>query len=202
MATSSGAASKPPRAEKVAVVEEVRERLAGASGAILTEYRGLPVSGMEVLRRQLAAAGGEYKVYKNTLVRKAARESGLEPLEPLEALLEGPTAIAFARDDVAAVAKVLRDFSRTHPALVVKGGLVGRSLLDGAATASLAELPSKEVLLGQLAGALAAPVQQFARLLSAVPQKLAYALAALVEARREPAGEAPAAEEGAGGGES
>ncbi len=176
-----GAATKPPRAEKVAVVEEVRQRLQGASGAILTEYRGLPVSHMEALRRQLAATGGEYKVYKNTLVRRAARESGLEPLE---GLLEGPTAIAFAGGDVAAVAKVLREFARSHPALVVKGGLVGRSLLDASATAALAELPSREVLLAQLAGAFAAPMQQFARLLAALPQKFAYALSALIEARR------------------
>ncbi|MDA8290295.1 MAG: 50S ribosomal protein L10 [Actinomycetota bacterium] len=184
------AGARVPRPEKVAVVEEVRDRLTGSSAAILTEYRGLPVSSMEDLRRQLAGAGGEYKVYKNTLVRRAARETGLDSIEPL---LEGPTAIAFVSGDVAAVAKVLRDFARTHPSLVVKGGLIGSSVLDAKTATALAELPTREVLLAQVAGALAAPMQKFAALLAAVPQKLAYALSALVEARGG-APEAPAAE--------
>jgi len=178
--TSIEASTRPPRAEKVAVVEEVRDRLARSSAAILTEYRGLSVSGMETLRRQISEAGGEYKVYKNTLVRRAAHENGLDVLEPL---LEGPTAIAFVRDDVATVAKVLRDFARANPSLVVKGGLVGTSLLDARTTASLAELPSRDVLLAQFAGALAAPMQRFAALLAAVPQKMAYGLSALIDAR-------------------
>jgi len=176
---------REPRPEKVAVVTEVRERFSASSAAILTEYRGLPVSSMEALRRSLSAAGGEYKIYKNTLVRRAATEIGLEQLVPL---LEGPTAIAFVSGDVAAVAKVLRDFARTHPALVVKGGLMGASTLDARQTAALAELPTREVLLAQFAGALAAPMQRFAGLLAALPQKLAYGLAALVE-QREAAGE-------------
>ena len=180
MVTSVKAGTRPPRAEKVAVVEEVRDRLAGSNAALLTEYRGLSVSGMETLRRQISEAGGEYKVYKNTLVRRAAHENGLDVLEPL---LEGPTAIAFVRGDVATVAKVLRDFARANPSLVVKGGLVGTSLLDARTTASLAELPSREVLLAQVAGALAAPMQRFAALLAAVPQKMAYGLSALIDAR-------------------
>ncbi|MCU1495758.1 MAG: ribosomal protein [Acidimicrobiaceae bacterium] len=193
MATSVDAGTRQPRAEKVAVVEEVRERLTGSSAAILTEYRGLPVAGMAELRRQLAAAGGDYKVYKNTLVRRAAHESGLGVIEPL---LEGPTAIAFVRGDVAAVAKVLRDFARTNPSLVVKGGLVGTSLLDARSTSALAELPSRDVLLAQFAGALAAPMQRFAALLAAVPQKFAYGLSALLEARGGvPETPAPAADE-------
>lgn len=185
-----------PRPEKVAVVEEVREHFAGASAAILTEYRGLKVQEMQTLRRALTAAGGEYKVYKNTLVRRAAQEIGLAELEPM---LEGPTAIAFVRDDVAAVAKVLREFSRTTPALVVKGGLVGRSLFDAKVAARLADLPSREVLLSQLAGALAAPLQKLAALMKALPQNLAYGLSGLVEARGgvpsaagEPATDSPA----------
>ncbi len=180
MATSVDAGTRQPRPEKVAVVDEVRERLSSTNAAILTEYRGLSVSGMETLRRQIYEAGGDYKVYKNTLVRRAAHENGLDGLDPL---LEGPTAIAFVREDVATVAKVLRDFARTHPSLVVKGGLVGTSLLDARTTASLAELPTREVLLAQVAGAFAAPMQRFAALLAAVPQKMAYALSALIEVR-------------------
>lgn len=182
---------REPRPEKVAVVSEVRERLEAASATILTEYRGLRVADLEQLRQALAAAGGEYKIYKNTLVRRAAHEEGVEGLDPL---LEGPTAIAFVRDDVAAVAKVLRDFARTHPALVVKGGLLGESLLDARATTALADLPSRDVLLAQIAGALAAPMQRFAALLAAVPQKLAYGLQALIDQRKAAGEELPAAD--------
>lgn len=180
MVTSVEAPAREPRPEKVAVVDEVKLRLAESSAAILTEYRGLSMARMAELRRLLSAAGGEYKVYKNTLVRRAANESGLGVVEPL---LEGPTAVAFVTGDVAAVAKVLRDFARTNPNLIVKGGLVGTSLLDARSTTALAELPSREVLLAQLAGALAAPMQRFAGLLKAVPQSFAYGLSALIEAR-------------------
>jgi large subunit ribosomal protein L10 len=178
---------RDPRPEKVAVVDEVQQRLSSSSAAILTEYRGLPVKDLEVLRRALRTAGGEYKIYKNTLVRRAIQAGGFEAIEPL---LVGPTAIAFVDGDVVAVAKVLRDFARTNPAFVVKGGLVGRDLLDASRAAALADLPSREELLAQIAGAFAAPLQRFAGLLQAVPQKFAYALKALIESQ----GGAPVAE--------
>src|SRR5580693_5907953 len=186
--------AREPRPAKVAVVEEVRDRLSTSSAAILTEYRGLAVSDMTELRRALTKVGGEYKVYKNTLVRLASADLGLAELD---AMLTGPTAIAFVDGDVAQVAKVLRDFARTNPNLVVKGGLLGTSMLDARSAAALAELPSRETLLSQFAGMLAAPMQQFAALLQAVPSKLAYGLSALIDERRktEPADEAPPAEE-------
>jgi large subunit ribosomal protein L10 len=167
-----------PRPEKVAVVDEVRERLSAASAAILTEYRGLNVAEISRLRRALRDAGGDYKIYKNTLVRFAARDLGLAELEEL---LTGPTAIAFVETDAAAVAKALRDFGRTNPALVVKGGLLGTKVLTAGDTSALAELPSRDVLLAQLAGAMAAPLQQFAGLLQALPRNLAYGLKALLD---------------------
>lgn len=170
-----------PRAEKVAVVEEVKGRLESSGGAILTEYRGLKVGDLAGLRRALRSAGAEYKIYKNTLVRRATAETGTTVLDPL---LDGPTGIAFVEDDVAAVAKVLRDFARSNPALVVKGSLVSGSLLDAPSTARLADLPSREVLLAQIAGAFAAPMQRFAALVKALPQNLAYGLSALLEQRR------------------
>src|SRR3954451_4206890 len=111
-----------PRPEKVAVVTEVRERFESADAALLTEYRGLNVKALADLRRQLRPSGGEYKIYKNTLVRFAAREMGAGQLEEL---LTGPTAIAFVQGDAAAVAKALRDYARTNQNLVVKGGLLG-----------------------------------------------------------------------------
>ncbi len=184
-----------PRAEKVAAVEEVKGRLERAEAAILTEYRGLKVADLATLRRSLRSAGAEYKIFKNTLVRRATAETGTAEID---SLLAGPTAIAFVETDVAAAAKVLRDFARTNPALVVKGSLVGGSLLDAATTGRLAELASREALLAQLAGALAAPLRQMAGLLKALPQNLAYGLAALID-QKEAAGGTSGAEEPAAG---
>jgi large subunit ribosomal protein L10 len=178
-----------PRAEKVALVEEVRTRLSSSSAAILTEYRGLKVSELATLRRSLRQAGGEYKIYKNTLVRFAVRDLGLELLEPL---VVGPTAIAFVDGDAASVAKALRDFARTNPHLVVKGGLLGQNVLSAADASALAELPSRDRMLALVAGSLAAPMQQFAGLLKALPQNLAYGVSALIAQR----GGAPEAPEG------
>ncbi|HEY2430177.1 MAG TPA: 50S ribosomal protein L10 [Acidimicrobiales bacterium] len=184
--------SAEPRPEKVAVVEEVRGKLSSAGAAILTEYRGLKVSELQVLRRSLRQAGGEYKIYKNTLVRFATRELGIDGLE---GLLEGPTAIAFADADVPAVAKALRDFSRTNPLLVVKGGVMGSSVLSARDATALADIPSRDVLLAQLAGLMAAPLQQFAGLLQALPRNFAYGLKALIDQGGAPG--APAPEPGA-----
>jgi large subunit ribosomal protein L10 len=183
-----------PRPEKVAVVDEVRERFDGASAALLTEYRGLSVSAIAQLRRALRDAGGDLKVYKNTLVRFAARDLGLE----IEDLLTGPTAIAFVEGDPVNVAKALRDFARTNPALVVKGGLLGTRSLTAAETTALADVEPREVLLAKLAGAMAAPMQQFAGLLQALPRNLAYGLQALIDQQGgvpEPAAAEPAAAE-------
>lgn len=181
-----------PRPEKVAVVAEVRDRLTSASATILTEYRGLTVKDLATLRRSLRDAGGEYKIYKNTLVRFAVRELGLTDLEEL---LLGPTAITFVESDAAGVAKALRDFSRANPNLVIKGGLLGGNILTPADANALAELPSRDVLLARLAGGLAAPMQKFAGLLQALPRNFAYGLKALIDQKGgapEPAAEAPA----------
>jgi large subunit ribosomal protein L10 len=175
-----------PRSEKVAVVAEVRGHFEGADAAILTEYRGLTVTEISNLRRALRPAGGEYKVYKNTLVRFAARGLGLD----LDEMLEGPTAIAFVKGDAVTVAKALKDFARTNPKLVVKGGLLGEKVLDAKDTAALADVAPREVLLARLAGGIAAPMVQFAGLLQALPRNLAYGLKALIDQK----GGAPEAE--------
>jgi large subunit ribosomal protein L10 len=167
-----------PRPEKVAVVNEVRERFDQASAAILTEYRGLTVKDLATLRRSLRDAGGEYRIYKNTLVRFAARDLGLGGLD---AFLTGPTAIAFVDGDAVGVAKALREYARTNPNLVVKGGVLGTTIMSADDTSALADLPPREVVLARLAGALAAPMQQFAGLLQALPRNFAYGLKALIE---------------------
>jgi large subunit ribosomal protein L10 len=170
-----------PRAEKVAVVDEVKERLGSSDAALLTEYRGIDVGELAALRRALREAGGEYKVYKNTLVRIASRELGLE----LDDLLTGPTAIAFVRTgsggDPVTVAKALRDFAKGNPNLVVKGGVLGEKLLSEADAKALADVAPREELLARLAGLMAAPMQQFAGLLQAVPRDFAYGLQALID---------------------
>jgi large subunit ribosomal protein L10 len=181
-------------AKKVETVEEVKTRLRGATAQIVSEYRGLTVAELASLRNALAAVGGNYKIFKNTLVRRAI--DGGE-YQPLSEWLSGPTALTFVEGDVSAVAKALRDFSRANPHLVIKGGLADGSLLSSAELATLADLPPREVLLARLAGALAAPMQQLAGLLQALPRNLAYGVQALIE-QREAAGEtlpAPAAEE-------
>jgi large subunit ribosomal protein L10 len=167
-----------PRPEKVAVVDEVRDRLSSSNGALLTEYRGLKVSELAALRRAIGDAGGEYRIYKNTLVRRAAAELDLTELDPL---LVGPTAIAFVDGDAVAVAKSLRDFARTNPNLTIKGGLLGTKVLSAADAGALADVAPREVVLAQLAGALAAPLQKMAGLLQALPRNFAYGLAALID---------------------
>jgi large subunit ribosomal protein L10 len=182
-----------PRPEKVAVVDEVKSRLEAADGAVLTEYRGMTVAELADLRRELAAAGSDYKVYKNTLVRLAVAGG---PQEGVSDLLTGPTAIAFVQGDVSAVAKALRDFAKGNPNLIVKGGVVGDSVMSAADINVLADLPPRDTMLAQLAGGLAAPLQQLAGLVQALPRNLAYGLSALLDQKRAgaPAEEAPAAE--------
>jgi large subunit ribosomal protein L10 len=176
-----------PRPEKVAVVTEVRERLSSSNGALLTEYRGLKVADLAALRRSVGDAGGDYRIFKNTLVRRAASELDLTELEPL---LVGPTAVAFVDGDPVAVAKVLRDFARTNPNLTIKGGLLGTKVLSAADTGALADVAPRDVILAQLAGAFAAPLQKMAGLLQALPRNFAYGLSALLDKR---SAEAPAA---------
>jgi len=177
-----------PRPEKVAVVDEVRAKLEAADAAVLTEYRGLNVSATAELRRALRDAGGEYKIYKNTLVRFAARDLGLD----IEDMLTGPTAIAFVDGDPVTVAKALRDFAKANPALVIKGGVLGTQPLTESDVRALADVEPREVLLAKFAGLLAAPMQQFAGLLEALPRNFAYGLKALVDMGGAPGAPAPA----------
>jgi large subunit ribosomal protein L10 len=185
-------AAEKPRPEKVAVVDEVRSRLSSSSAALLTEYRGLKVKDLAVLRNTVRDAGGEYKIYKNTLVRLAVRDLGLQELDDL---LTGPTAIAFVDGDAVMVAKSLREFAKTNPNLAIKGGVLGTSVLNAAGAGALADVAPREVLLAQFAGALAAPLQKMAGLLQALPRNFAYGLKALIDQKGGPAPEAPATAE-------
>jgi len=166
------------REEKAAVIAEVRGKLEAADAAIVAEYRGMSVTALATLRRELRNAGAEFKVYKNTLARFAVREAGLEGLEQF---LTGPTAIAFVQGDAAAAAKALRDQAKANPLLIVKGGVVGSTTMTKRDLDVLADLPSREVLLAQFAGALQAPLVKTAGLLQALPRNMTYGLKALID---------------------
>ncbi len=174
------------RPEKVAVVEEIRAKLADADAAVLTEYRGLKVSELAELRGALRPAGTEFKIFKNTLARRAAEEAGLAELIPM---LQGPTAIAFVKGDAVLAAKALRDFGKTNAALVVKGGLLGLKVLTPADMTALADVAPREVLLARLASGFQAPLVKAAGLFQAFTRNMAYGVKALIDQRIE-AGEA------------
>jgi large subunit ribosomal protein L10 len=165
---------------KVATIDEVKSRVAASTTAVVTEYRGLTVAQISALRRQLRTLGADYKVFKNTLVRRAIAGTDVESLSEF---LVGPTAIAFVDGDVSAVAKALRDFARETPKLIVKGGVVDGKPLSMKDLSALADLPSRDVLLAQIAGLLASPLRTMAGLLKAVPQNFAYGLSALIDSK-------------------
>jgi large subunit ribosomal protein L10 len=185
------------RPEKTAVVQEIQNKLGEADAAVLTEYRGLGVRALADLRGALRPVNAEYKVFKNTLARRAAEEAGLTDLLPL---FEGPVAIAFVRGDVVPAAKALRDFGRTNPELVVKGGLLGTRQLTVAEITALADIPPRDQLLGMLAGGFQAPLTKAAGLFQAFTRNFAYGVQALIDHRAaaEPA-DAAAEPEPAGG---
>ncbi|MEO9324525.1 50S ribosomal protein L10 [Nocardioides sp. C4-1] len=168
------------RAERQAAVEEIVEQFNDADGAVLTEYRGLTVKELQDLRRSLGA-NANYAVVKNTLAKIAANEVGITGFDDL---LTGPTAIAFINGDVVEAAKGLRDFAKANPALVIKGGVLDGNILDAKEVAKLADLESREVLLGKLAGAMLASLSQAVYLLNA-PIAQAARLAGALQAKAE-----------------
>lgn len=164
--------AKPNKASTVA---EIAEQFRGSSAAVLTEYRGLSVAQMKNLRRALGS-GVNYAVVKNTLTKIAARDAGVTGLD---ALLEGPSAIAFVSGDPVDAARGIRDFAKENPALVIKGGIMDGAVLSAADITKLANLEPREVLLAKLAGAMKAKQSQAAALFAAPLSKTARTLAAL-----------------------
>jgi large subunit ribosomal protein L10 len=194
------------RADRQAAVAEIVDSFNGAAGAVLTEYRGLTVKQLQDLRRSLGA-NANYAVVKNTLAKIAATEVGIEGFDDL---LTGPTAIAFIQGDVVEAAKGLRDFAKANPTLVIKGGVLDGNTLDAKEIAKLADLESREVLLGKMAGAMLASLSQAVYLLNAPLAQVARLAGALeAKATEDPtilaggagtpaaAEEAPAADEAA-----
>jgi large subunit ribosomal protein L10 len=164
-----------PTQAKVESVLALKERIDGATTAVLTEYRGLSVRQISDLRKQLKAAAAEYKVVKNRLARLAVKDS---PLAPLASHLTGPTGMVIARQDPVSMAKALQAFARTTPALAIKVGLVEGKVLEPTEIRALADLPSKDALRAQLVGTLQGPLSQLISLLTAPQRELVYVLEA------------------------
>lgn len=159
--------------EKQKVVEDIKKKFQGATGVILADYRGLTVSQVTKLRVELRQAGVEYKVLKNTMVRRAADEVGIKGLEEF---LEGPTALAFSVDPVAP-AKILSEFSKKNKAtLTIKAGVLEGRVIDAEKVKELANLPSREVLLSQVLAGMQGPLQGMVNVLQGPIRKFGYAL--------------------------
>lgn len=194
------------RADKATAVADIAEQFKEATATLITEYRGLTVANLAELRRSLGGAA-TYSVAKNTLVKRAASEAGVEGLDELFA---GPTAIAFVKGEPVDAAKAIKTFAKEHKALVIKGGYMDGRALTVAEVERIADLESREVLLAKLAGAMKgnlakaaglfnAPASQVARLAAALQEKKAAdgpaapaEPAPAAESAPEPASEAPA----------
>jgi len=170
-------------AEKVAAVAELTGRFKDSSGAVLTEYRGLTVAQVRELRRSLGEHA-TFSVVKNTLTKIAAKDAGVT--DQFSALLVGPSAIAFVGDDPVQAAKGLRDFAKSYPMLVIKGGVIDGKLMSPVDIGRLADLESREVLLAKLAGAMKASLAGAAATFAALPSQMARLLAALEEKKATP----------------
>jgi len=169
------------RSDKVAAVAELANKFSSSAGVVLTEYRGLSVKALKDLRRSLGH-DASYSVSKNTLTTIAAREAGVAGIEQH---LVGPTAIAFIDGDPVVVAKGLRDFARTNPQLVIKGGVLDGKFMTPDEVRKLADLESREVLLAKVAGAMQGVLQQAISLVSAPLSQAARLFAALEKAAAE-----------------
>ncbi|HEV3472643.1 MAG TPA: 50S ribosomal protein L10 [Actinomycetota bacterium] len=179
-----------PRAQKKAEVAEISTRFRETDAILLTEYRGLRVADIREVRNALREADSDYKVLKNTLARLAVREVGLEDLV---ALLEGPTAIAFVRGDVAAAAKALDEAVKKFPVLSIKGGVLNGKVLDADQARALAKLESREVLLTKIAMLFNQPAQQTVNVFAALLRDLGSMLGQVL-AQKESEAPAPSAE--------
>jgi large subunit ribosomal protein L10 len=181
-------------ADKATAVADIAEQFRASTATVITEYRGLSVANLADLRRSLAGSA-TYSVAKNTLIKRAASDAGIEGLDEL---FVGPTAIAFVSGEAVDAAKAIKTFAKEHKALVIKGGYMDGHALTVAEVERIADLESREVLLAKLAGAMKANLSKAAVLFNAPASQVARLAAALQEKRaaEEPAApaEAPAAE--------
>ena len=177
-----------PRPDKVQAVADIKDKFEAAQAVFLAEYAGLSVKEQQEMRRALRAADSQFKVVKMTLAKLAAEELGHTGLAEI---LSGPTGLTFANADAAATAKVLQDFANDHAALIIKGALLSGGFLPPEKVSELAALPTRDVLLAQVAGALQAPMAAMANLMAVMPRDMATMVKELIDKLPD---EAPAEE--------
>jgi large subunit ribosomal protein L10 len=174
-----------PNEAKKATVAKLTEALSASGATIVADYRGLTVADISAVRRSLRAEGISYSVVKNRLARIAAAAAGRDELV---GLLDGPTALAIGGADEVVLARTFMDAIRPYKSVVVRGGLIGNKPIDADAINRLARLPSREVLLAQLAGGMASPLATMASLLAAPLRNLGYALSQVAAQKAEQQG--------------
>jgi large subunit ribosomal protein L10 len=175
-----------PTQRKVEIVDELTDKMSRMQLAVVADYRGFTVAELTALRAKLRENGAEMIIAKNTLLRLAARNTGREVIEPL---LEGPTAVAFAYDNVAKVAKILLDASKvTAKPLVVRGGVLGSSAIAADGLDQVTKLPTREEALAQVLGGIAAPVSGVVGVINAAITNVLYVVQARID-QLQPAGE-------------
>ena len=167
---------------KKGVVEEIKEKIEASQSAVLVDYRGLTVEETTELRKKFREAGVEYKVYKNSLMRFAFKDAGMEDFNQY---LTGPNGIAFGIEDAVAPAKISKEFAKDHKNLEIKAGVVDGKVIDLNGVIGLAELPPREVLIAQVLGGLNGPISGFANVLNANMRNLVYALDAIREKQEQ-----------------
>ena len=184
---------------KQPIIQEISDHVKDAASVVLVDYRGLTVIQDTQLRRQLREAGIVYKVYKNTMMNFAFKDTEFEPLTES---LEGPSAIAISKDDATAPARIISNFAKTAPALEIKAGVVEGGFYDAEGMKAIASVPSRDELLAKLLGSIQSPVANFARVISQIAEQgggdaaaaNAEASAPAEEAAEEAPAEAPAEE--------
>ena len=175
---------------KQPVIAEISENIKDAASVVVVDYRGLTVAEDTELRKQLREAGVVYKVYKNTMMNFAFKDTDFEQLKDV---LEGPSAIAISKEDATAAARILAKFAKNAPKLEIKAGVVEGTLYDAQGMQAIASVPSREELLSKLLGSLQSPITNLARVLNQIAEQ-----GGEVPAKEEaPVEEAPAAEEAA-----
>ena len=153
---------------KTSTIDEIKDNFDGAQGVVVVNYSGLTVEQDTQLRKQLREAGVTYKVYKNTMIRFAAKGTEFEALEPH---LEGPTALAVSKEDATAPARVLAEFAKKADKLELKAGVVEGTYYDQKGIQVIATIPSREILLGRLLGSMQSPIANFARVIKQIAEK-------------------------------
>lgn len=168
--------------QKQAVINEIKEAYENSESVVLVEYRGLDVAELTELRAKFREGNVNYKVYKNTMLKIAFKELGLEDFNEF---LNGPNAVAFSNEDAVSGAKIAHDFAKDHKNLIIKSGIVDGQVMSKEEVERLAKLPSKEVLIAKALGSLNAPISGFVNVLHGTMRQAVYALNAVKEKKEQ-----------------